>query len=145
MTSDRGAAAVLLLAVVVVGLLLGTALVGVGQVLVMRARVGAAADAAALAAAPVTFRPFGAMGTPAQEAARFAAFNGARLVSCRCPVDRSLSPRAVEVMVEVSQPVLVLGSVRVRAVGRAEFDPTSLVADPPPAPAGRASAEADLQ
>ena len=93
-----------------------------------------AADAAALAAAPVTFRPFGAKGTPAREAARFASLNGARLVRCVCPVDASWNPRTVAVTVARSVSVLGIGNVTVRATARATFEPIRLImADVPQA------------
>lgn len=127
MRGDRGSAAIVLIVIVLIALLLGGALIGVGQVLVARARAVAAADAAALAAAPVTFHPFGAEGTPWQEAERFAAINGARLLSCSCPVDPSFEPRTVQVRVETRARVIIVGSVRVRAAGRAEFRPAALL------------------
>jgi hypothetical protein len=95
----------------------------------MRARVEAAtaADAAALAAAPVTFLPFGAQGTPTEEAARFATVNGSRLLSCICPLDPSWEPRIVEVRTERSVDIWPLGEFAVEAVGRAEFVPGLLL------------------
>jgi hypothetical protein len=93
-----------------------------------RAQASIAADAAALAAAPVTFRPFGAAGTPAQEAARFATLNGGRLVACACAVDESWSERAVEVTVAFDRRLLVFGVVTVEARSRAEFVPARLPA-----------------
>jgi hypothetical protein len=112
----------------------------VGLVLVMIVAVGsvggaigaytkasAAADAAALAAAPVTFRPFGASGTPAREAALFARANGALLVSCQCPVDRSWDTRTVVVTVARTVSVIGIGTVRVRATSRATFEPAALL------------------
>ncbi|MGZ8785222.1 MAG: pilus assembly protein TadG-related protein, partial [Acidimicrobiia bacterium] len=66
--SDRGSVSVMSIGLVglliVLGLMLGTA----GHYLTVQSRVQAAADAAALAAAPVTFRPFGSAGNPAGEA-----------------------------------------------------------------------------
>ena len=55
--------------VLVLGFLLVVALAAVGQVLIARSRVVTAAEAGALAAAPVTFRPFGAAGSATAEAA----------------------------------------------------------------------------
>jgi hypothetical protein len=97
-----------------------------GQFLATRSQAQAAADAAALAAAPLTFRPFGSAGGPGEEAARLAAANGARLVRCDCPIDRSFAVRVVEVEVTREVPVLVLGNRRVRAVAAAEFTPVEL-------------------
>jgi len=92
-----------------------------------RVEAVAAADAAALAAAPVTFLPFGAAGTPAEEAARFATANGARLVSCACALDPSWKPRAVTVQVAREASLWPAGSVTVTATGRAEFLPALLL------------------
>jgi len=125
--SDRGGAAVLLLGVAVVVLLLAAVLGAVGAYLRARVEAVAAADAAALAAAPVTFLPFGATGTPTEEAARFAAANGARLLWCACPVDPSWEPRTVTVQVARDLRLWPLGSLTVTAVGRAEFLPALLL------------------
>ena len=84
------------------------------------------ADAAALAAAPLTFQDFGPGSSPSAAAAEFAARNGNSLVTCRCPRDHSWTPRIVEVVVEREVRLLLFGSRRVRAVGRAEFVPTRL-------------------
>jgi hypothetical protein len=112
----------------VVGLILVLAVLlgAVGAYLNARVRVSAAADAAALAAAPVTFMPFGATGTPADEAARFARLNGADLVSCMCPLDPSWEPRTVRVEVATTVTVWPAGRVRVSATSRAEFVPALL-------------------
>ena len=120
----------------VVGLVvvLVVALAAVGTAVAGYTTVANAADAAALAAAPVTFRPFGATGTPAQEAARYASLNGAQLVRCACPIDVSWDPRTVEVTVTRSVSVLGLGTVSVRATARATFEPIRLImADAPQA------------
>ncbi len=126
MSGERGAASVLLLAVAVLLAGTTTVVVAVGQYLTARSQASAAADAAALAAAPVTFRPYGAAGTPAAEASRFAAANGARLAWCSCPVDRSWEPRTVVVEVELSAEVLWFGHRTVRARSRARFEPPRL-------------------
>ena len=125
--SERGSAGILLAAVAGVVLLLAAVLGAVGSYLRARVEAVAAADAAALAAAPVTFLPFGATGTPAQEAARFAAANGARLLSCACPLDPSWEPRTVTVRVGRSADVWPMGTVTVTATGRAEFLPALLL------------------
>ncbi|MCL1593912.1 MAG: hypothetical protein M3132_06125 [Actinomycetia bacterium] len=106
-------------------LLMGVAAVGSG--IAAYAKAAVAADAAALAAAPVTFRPFGAIGTPEQEAARFAAANGSLLTDCRCPVDRSWSRRTVEVRVIRTVSVPGIGAIAVSASSRATFDPSKLL------------------
>ena len=125
--SERGAASVVMAAVAGFVMLLAVALISVAGLQQARLRATTAADAAALAAAPVTFLPFGAAGTPTQEAARFARFNGASLISCRCPTDRSFAPRTAAVTVRVSIDVPLLGVVAVEATGRAVFVPAALL------------------
>ena len=127
MRRERGAAAPLMLAVAGVVLLLMLGVANSGLVLAGRYRATVAADAAALAAAPVTFRPFGATGTARQEAARFSAMNGAVLVSCRCRTDRSWQPRTVEVVVQRSVGLIGGGVITVQARSRAEFSPLELL------------------
>ncbi len=127
--SERGAVSVALLGVVVFAVLLGAGVASVGAFFHARVQAAAAADAAALAAAPVTFLPFGARGTPAEEAERFAAANGSRLVFCSCPVDRSWAHRTVVVDVERVVSLWPAGSITVRARGRAEFSPVLLLGD----------------
>lgn len=126
MRRDEGTAGLLVLAVAVVTLLMGLLVVDVATFLHARSRAQVAADAAALAAAPVTFRPFGADGSPSDEAALFAEANGARLVMCRCPVDVSWDARTVVVEAAVQIDPVVLPVTEVRATSRAEFVPTSL-------------------
>ena len=125
--NDRGAAGIVLVGVAALVLLFGAALGSVGAFLNARVQVSAAADAAALAAAPVTFLPFEAAGTPAEEAARFARLNGADLDRCGCPVDRSWEPRTVEVEVSRMVDLWPIGRIRVSAVSRAEFVPALLL------------------
>jgi secretion/DNA translocation related TadE-like protein len=125
--SDEGGAAVLLLGVAAVVLLLAAVLGALGAYLRARVEAVAAADAAALAAAPVTFLPFGAEGTPADEAARFALANGAELLSCACPVDHSWEPRTVTVQVAREVHLWPVGFLTVTAVSRAEFLPALLL------------------
>ena len=108
-------------------LLLAAALGAVGAYLNARVQVSAAADAAALAAAPITFLPFGAEGTPTEEAARFARLNDTNLDSCVCPVDRSWEARTVRVQVSKVIPLWPVGHIRVTAVSRAEFVPVMLL------------------
>jgi secretion/DNA translocation related TadE-like protein len=125
--SEQGSAGVLLLGVAALGLLLMAGVGIVGSLVVARSEAAAAADAAALAAAPVTFRPFGATGSPTDEAARFATANRARLVECVCPIDRSWAPRTVRVEVERTIDLGPFGNVPVRASSRAEFTPAALL------------------
>lgn len=130
MSAQRGAAAPLMLGAAGIVLLLMIGVADAGLVLAARHSAAAAADAAALAAAPVTFRPFGAGGSAGQEAARFAALNGASLVECRCRTDRSWRPRTVEVIVERSVDLIGPGTVTVRVRSTAEFDPGRLLVSP---------------
>jgi hypothetical protein len=116
-----------MLAVAVVTLVLSLAMVAVGQYLVGFARAQAAADAAALAAAPVTFRPYGATGSASREAALFARANRTRLVRCVCAMDPSWEPRTVVVTVRNTFPVVLFGEQSVEATSRAEFVPARLL------------------
>jgi secretion/DNA translocation related TadE-like protein len=127
MRPERGTASLPLLGVAALLVLLALLGVDVGRYLAARAQAVAAADAAALAAAPVTFRPFGAGSGPRAEAARFARANGARLLSCRCPLDRSPATRRVDVVVAVPVTLTLLGAREVRARSRAEFSPTRML------------------
>ena len=127
MSEEQGSATLLLLAVAGLVLVLTVGIADVGVAFAARLQAAAAADAAALAAAPVTFRPFGAIGTPTDEARRFAGDNGAVLVMCRCPIDRSWQSRVVEVVVEQRVALLGIGAITVRASSRAEFAPAMLL------------------
>jgi hypothetical protein len=113
--------------VVAVTIVLGLMLATAGHYLSIRSQVQAAADAAALAAAPVTFRPYGSGGNPAAEAARLAAANRARLVRCICSIDPTWATRRVEVEVLREVDLIVLGRRAVRAVAAAEFAPIELL------------------
>ena len=127
MRGEVGAAGILLAGVTGVVLVLAMGLGLVGTYLRARVEAASAADAAALAAAPVTFMPFGAAGTPAEEAARFAVANGAVLLSCICPVDPSWETRTVRVEVARTVELGPLGSMTVTATSRAEFVPARLL------------------
>ena len=131
--SERGSVSVLASGVMVMIAVLIAGLGGIGQVLLAKSRAVAAAEAGALAAAPVTFRPFGAAGTPAQEAARLVRANGAELTACSCSRDPGYDPRTVTVTVRVPVSVLGLGEYMVEATAVAEFDPVALLT-PHPAP-----------
>jgi hypothetical protein len=102
-----------------------------GIALSARLHAASAADAAALAAAPVTFRPFGARGGPTAEAHRLAAANGVTLTRCSCAVDRTWRLRTVEVEVEHRVALVGLGAITVRASSRAEFSPARLLVPDP--------------
>ena len=125
-SSERGAASIVMLAVAVVVVVLGLLVADLSIYLGARAKAQVAADAAALAAAPVTFRPFGAAGSAADEARRFAMGNGGTLVECRCPPDLSWRSRTVVVLVSVPADLALLGSTEARAWSSADFDPTRL-------------------
>lgn len=120
---EAGSASVLAAAVAALIALVGLAGVAATQVVRARAVAVAAADAAALAAAPITFPPLGGGRTPVSVARAFAAANGARLVSCRCPQVATFASRWVEVVVEVPADIALLGDRAVRAISRAEFVP----------------------
>jgi len=126
-TDDDGVAAIAGLVLIGVSLIIVLAMFSGAQLLLARTQAANAADAAALAAAPVTFRPFGATGGPAAEASHFAAANGATLIRCLCASDPSFAARVVEVEVKVRVGLPVLGSREVRATGRAEFKPAQLL------------------
>jgi hypothetical protein len=115
-----------ILAAAAVGLTvaLGLTATTVGSLVASRAVAQTAADAAALAAAPVTFAAFGTDRTPSEEAAFFAEANGARLVECSCERDEMWRSRivVVTVVVDVSWAPPPFDSVAASAA--AEFDPT---------------------
>ena len=127
MSGDRGAAAPLLLAVAALTMLLAVGIGDVGLIIAGKYQASAAADAAALAVAPVTFQAFGATGGPVQEAARFAAMNGASVVVCRCKADRSWRQRTVEIVVERAVHLIGGMEVTVQARSTAEFAPLALL------------------
>jgi len=132
-----GAVSLLMLAVGAMTVVLAVLIADIGGFLAAHLQASAAADAAALAAAPVTFRPFGSAGSPAGEAARFASANGARLVSCRCPVDPSWARREVEVVVGVPVELIVFGVIEAQARSLADFVPTELVGEALPGSGAR--------
>ncbi len=110
---------------------MAAALGGLAQILVAGDVAQTAADAAALAAAPVTFRPFGATGSAVEEAGRFAGANGGRLTRCSgCEADPSWNRRVVEVEVLVDVDVLGFGRSAVSATAAAEFVPAQLFGIP---------------
>ena len=122
--SERGSATVIALAVVTILLMVSAALVAVGRMVGVQIQATAAADAAALAAAPLTFLP----GDPRAEASRFAALNATMLVACRCPTDPSFRVRTVTVEVAREVDLPLFGPVTVRGRAAAEFDPMDLLA-----------------
>lgn len=124
--AESGAATVVATGVVLAAAILALVLADIGVVLRARTEAATAADAAALAAAPLTFLDTGV--APTEEAERFAARNGAALVSCSCRVDRSWNPRTIAVVVETRAETLLAGGVELVVSSRAEFAPTELFA-----------------
>lgn len=122
MTAEGGSASVLVATSLALLVVLVAATADAGRLVVARATAQTAADAAALAAAPATFRPAGR--SPDEEASAHARANEARLVGCTCPVDPAWRARTVTVKVVVDLPVGPLGVGSVPAVAAAEFDPT---------------------
>lgn len=121
--NSRGAATVPVMALVAVLVLVGAGLVAVGRVVAAHTQATAAADAAALAAAPLTFLD----GDPVREAVLYAEANGAHLTACRCALDSTFSARTVVVEVRMGVDLPVFGQVEVRARAAAEFDPMDLL------------------
>ena len=125
--NERGSVSILV-AVIVPGLVIASMVIAaLGQVAVASERAVTAAEAGALAAAPVTFRPFGAQGSATEEASRVATSNGAVLVSCACVHDATWATRIVRVEVEVSTSILIVGEVTLTRHARAEFAPVALL------------------
>jgi len=121
--SDRGSATIVALAISSLLVLVAAGLVGVGRLVSAHVQATAAADAAALAAAPVTF-----LGRdPPAEAADYARANGARLVTCSCPLNRTFDLRVVTVEVVRDVDLGPLGTHNVRARAAAEFAPLDLL------------------
>lgn len=119
-SGERGAVAVLGIAVAGVLLMIGIAVLDVSAVVSARTRSQTAADAAALAAAPATFS---LASPPRVAAARMAEANGARLVWCRCRTDRRPMARTVTVKTATVARLWLWEEVRVFAHSRAEFIP----------------------
>ena len=117
---EGGAVAVLAIAVAGVLLMIGIAVLDISAVVSARTRSQTAADAAALAAAPATFT---LASSPLQAAKRMAEANGARLVWCRCRVDRRPEVRTVTVETAVVARLRLWKEVTVFAQSRAEFIP----------------------
>ena len=121
-----GAATVLVSGLLATSLLAAGLVVDVAQVAATRARLSAAADAAALAAAPITFAGFGSESSPRAVAAAIAAENGAHLEQCRCNMDRSWAVRTVVVVVSTDADLLLLRDRNLQAIAAAEFSPVKL-------------------
>ena len=130
MRSEQGSAAIAAVGVVVLGFMLMVGVAGIGQVVLARYKVVAAAEAGALAAAPVTFRPFGATGPPSAEADRLVRANGAVLVRCSCRSDPGYSPRTAIVTARLRVAVLGFRELELEATAAAEFSPVELLVRP---------------
>ena len=127
---ERGSATVVMLGLAAVVVVLGLLVADAAVYLRGRMLAATAADAAALAAAPVTFHGFGTTATPQAEAGRFATANGAVLDRCRCPVDRSWRTRTVDVTVTVATSLVLFGDRPVAATSSAEFAPIRIAGPP---------------
>ena len=114
--------AVVMTAVVALLAVVAVATASLGLAYAARAQAQTAADAASLAAAVASYPGTGRR-VPVVEAASVAAANGARLVSCRCPMDPGMTPRTAWVVAMVPVDLPVLGEIRVTAAAGAEFDP----------------------
>lgn len=123
---QRGAASVVMLAIGIVVVVCGLFIADLGVYLAARASAQVAADAAALAAAPVTFRPAATGPSPTALAAQYAIANGAELVECVCRSDDSWRERTVHVRVVIAVDLVLLAADLVGASSSAEFDPTQL-------------------
>ena len=86
---QRGAATLLVAGALAFALLATALVLDVAKVVAIRSRLTAAADAAALAAAPLTFAPFGSDSQPQLAAATIAASSG---VSALADEEQSKSP-----------------------------------------------------
>lgn len=123
---QRGAATVLVAALLAVATVLGLLLTDFARMTVARATAVAAADAAALAAAPLTFAVFGVEADPMAAAVKLAEAHGTELLECRCSIDRSWAAREVLVVVALDVELLLLTDRRVEAASAAEFRPILL-------------------
>ncbi len=121
--NERGSVSVLIAGITAAAVVCVVGLGISGRLLTAWAQAGAAADAAALAAAPATFLG----GSPAGEAARLAVANGATLEACSCQADSSFEERTVTVRVVVGIELPFVGRLQVPGVGRAEFDPMTAI------------------
>jgi secretion/DNA translocation related TadE-like protein len=117
LSDERGSISLVIVAALGFCVILASLVADVARASAAKARAQAAADAAALAAAQEQILSSGRR--PADVAAEYAASNGARLVSCRCP-ERGAETRVI-VEVEVSLPGLRVART-VRATARAVVD-----------------------
>ena len=131
MNSESGAVGVVVAVLATFTIIVSLLLLDVAHVVAARASLVAAADSAALAAAPVTFSSFGTPGNPRTAAAEMAVANGADLVDCQCEMDKTWATRRVTVTVRTSVDLVLLGDRQLTATSSAEFRPVALgLADP---------------
>ncbi len=126
MTGDSGAASLLVAGLLLVAVLCAGLVADLARLAGARAQLVAAADAAALAAAPVTFATFGSTMSPRQAATWAAGDNGADLVECVCGLDSSWRRRRVVVTVSTRVGLWLFADRELRAVAAAEFSPVQL-------------------
>jgi hypothetical protein len=122
MTGERGAGTILMIGLCALIAVIGVGTAALGVLFDARENAATAAEAAALAAAVATY-PAAAAGAPEDLAAEYASRNGARIVSCWCPVDPTLRSRVVAVTVALRADVPLFGEVLVGKTARAEFEP----------------------
>jgi len=121
--SDRGSGSVIAIVALAMIALVGLGTLATAQIVIGRSRATAAADAAALAAAPMTFPPVAEGRSPVEGARALAEANGAQLVACRCPRVESFESRRVEVTVAFPVELPMLGRRWIHATSAAEFVP----------------------
>jgi Flp pilus assembly protein TadG len=122
MRGERGAGTILMIGLCALIAAIGVGTAALGVLFDARENAATAAEAAALAAAVATY-PSAAGRAPGDLAAEYASRNGARVVSCWCPVDPTLRPRVVAVTVALTADVPLFGEVLVGKTARAEFEP----------------------
>jgi secretion/DNA translocation related TadE-like protein len=117
-SGQRGSVSVVVAAGVGVALVMTMGAADVGRAVLARSRAEAVADLVALAAAQDLAMPTGT--EPASSAMSYASANGARLVSCSCPMGSWEA--VVTVAVEVRGFLLPLSDREVIASARAVVD-----------------------
>lgn len=120
---ERGSSTLIVMVILSGIIIAGLAIGGLVQTQLAAQRAQTAADAAALAAGPVSF--FG--GSPVDVASRLAAQNDAILVDCICRVDRSWSTRQVTTTARIDFTVVGFGQASVTRQATAEFAPVKLL------------------
>ncbi len=126
MRREVGAVGLVAAALAATAMVVCLLVVDVARVAAARAQLTTAADAGALAAAPVTFSAFGTNGDPVAAAAEMALGNGAQLSACECDINRSWVPRRVVVTVTTLVHLALLPDRALTATAAAEFRPVAL-------------------